>query len=76
EGRIIFENDDANFAAQDYLHALGLALDWGLVSADAAGEVTVHMDGGTVTVAVDRDTSTAVLSGPSVAIATIEIAGR
>lgn len=52
------------------------ALEWGLVSADAAGEVTVHMDGGTVTVAVDRDSRTAVLSGPSVAIATIEIESR
>jgi diaminopimelate epimerase len=52
------------------------ALEWGLVTADANGEVTVHMDGGTVTVSVDRGTRTAVLSGPSVAVATVEIEPR
>ena len=52
------------------------ALEWGLVTADANGEVTVHMDGGTVTVAIDRAARTAVLSGPSVAIATVEIEPR
>lgn len=52
------------------------ALEWGLVTADESGEVTVHMDGGTVTVAIDRAARTAVLSGPSVAIATVEIEPR
>jgi len=47
------------------------ALEWGLVAADAAGAVGVHMAGGTVRVFVDRASRTAVLEGPSVVIADI-----
>ncbi len=49
------------------------AKSWGLVSASVA-DVTVHMDGGTAVVsfAADRPT-TAVLSGPAVQVATIEL---
>lgn len=47
------------------------ALDWGLVSADPEGTVTVHMDGGTVRVRVDGSEVT--LIGPSVRIARIEL---
>ncbi|MBL6630140.1 MAG: diaminopimelate epimerase [Ilumatobacteraceae bacterium] len=49
------------------------ALEWGLVAADAAGAVGVHMAGGTVRVFVDRASRTAVLEGPSVVIADIRV---